>query len=182
MRNLYFIAIVPPHDVAQTLDMVRHQIWQQFGPSHALNSPPHITLIPPFKMEESSRASLKQQINKVTLALNTFPLKAEGISAFEQHTLFLKVHLSPELASLQQNVKKLVTEQLQIKPDRPERDYHPHFTLAFKDLKKTHFQTVLTFLQAKNLHFNFQVSQICLLRHSGKRWLLDYRSKKFNSI
>ncbi|MEM1238222.1 MAG: 2'-5' RNA ligase family protein [Cyanobacteria bacterium P01_H01_bin.26] len=45
----FFIALVPPPEIQASVNRIRHYFAQTYGASKALNSPPHITLQPPFE-------------------------------------------------------------------------------------------------------------------------------------
>ena len=173
MQDLYFIAIIPPADVAQPLDNLRHELSRKFNSSHALNSPPHITLVPPFKMKREQLARLEEALKKSAKRHHPFSLKVNDFGHFGQHTLFAKVNLQDKLRLLQQDVHGAVKDELSLQIDRLEREYHPHLTLAFKDLKKSQFSPAWQYLQQKELKLHFEACNIVLLRHSGKRWLID---------
>lgn len=175
MRPLYFIAIVPPPDVAQTMDNIRHQIWQKYESQHALNSPPHLTLIAPVKMNFAAADDLIRKTEALITEHKPFELTGQGVGHFNQHTLYAKVNLSKPLQTLQQDLEHLVKEELNLKTDRPDRKFTPHLTLAFKDLKKKHFIKAYEFLASQQIRLNFEVENIVLLQYSGSRWLICRR-------
>jgi 2'-5' RNA ligase len=50
-EKLYFIAIIPPQPYKEKIAGIKQSFAEIYHVSHALKSPPHITLIPPFKTE-----------------------------------------------------------------------------------------------------------------------------------
>jgi len=48
---LYFFAVVPPEEIQSSVTDIKQDFKERFNASHALKSPPHITLIPPFKYD-----------------------------------------------------------------------------------------------------------------------------------
>jgi 2'-5' RNA ligase len=49
--------------------------------------------------------------------------------------------------------------------------YHPHMTLAFRDLRKSDFSKAWSDFSTKDLRVDFKVDGVTLLRHSGKEWV-----------
>lgn len=175
MRNLFYIAIVPPPAAAAAIDNLRHAIWQRYNSQHGLNSPPHITLIPPFKLSHASADELQAKLQELVRNFQPFTLTGKGVNHFDQKTIYAKVDLNEYLTALQKELELLVKEELNFKIERPDRKYTPHLTLAFKDLKKENFKEAFRYLEAQQISLQFPVNNIALLQHSGKRWLIRDR-------
>ena len=67
-KRLYFLAAIPPEPLQTEMMQLKRQAGERFGSYHSLNSPAHITLIPPFyatkeEIEDFSEA-LKKFIEK----------------------------------------------------------------------------------------------------------------------
>lgn len=176
MQNLFFLAIVPPASTARKLDKLRHEVWHRFNSQHGLNSPPHITLIPPFKMAPAAADELCEALQKLVLKFKPFGITGTGVNHFDQKTIYAAVDSNESLLALQQSLQSLLV-RLNLRTDRPDRKYTPHLTLAFKDLNKVKFKPAFQFLKAQNISLEFEASQIVLLQHSGKRWLM---ARKFS--
>jgi 2'-5' RNA ligase len=172
MKDLYFIAIIPPADVAAEADNLRHRMWQQYGSSHSLNSPPHITLAPTFSLRGKNEESLKRGLEKIGEAYRPFPVRLDKVGHFGQKSIFLKVEENQELRDMHTAIKKCLRQEDITDEAEGERAYHPHLTLATRDLKKEKFKTAWGELQNLDFHEEFHVQEICLLQHSGKRWLI----------
>jgi len=56
---LFFVALLPPEDLQREISAFKKHIANTWGACHALKSPPHITLQPPFDWPENELASLK---------------------------------------------------------------------------------------------------------------------------
>jgi 2'-5' RNA ligase len=48
--------------------------------------------------------------------------------------------------------------------------FHPHITLAFRDLKKTMFEAAWNEFKEKSFQTSFVMNAIDLLKHDGKCW------------
>ena len=54
--------------------------------------------------------------------------------------------------------------------DYKDLPFHPHMTVAFRDLKKPNFVKAWEEFKDKLLDAEFIADRICLLKHDGKRW------------
>ena len=53
------------------------------------------------------------------------------------------------------------------------RHYHPHLTIAFRDLKRRQFGALWEEVRERSVHYAFTVTNLTLLWHDGKRWQVD---------
>ena len=53
------------------------------------------------------------------------------------------------------------------------RRFHPHITIAFRDLTERHFNSLWGEVEHKSLSGRFSTESITLLRHSGKIWTVE---------
>jgi len=51
-----------------------------------------------------------------------------------------------------------------------QRAYHPHVTLAFRDLRKTHFYAAWEEFKDQRFQAEFEVTSFQLLKHNGTQW------------
>ena len=52
------------------------------------------------------------------------------------------------------------------------RGFHPHITIAFRDLRKEKFYEALAYFKTQAYNFTFTINSFCLLKHTGKEWLV----------
>ena len=62
--------------------------------------------------------------------------------------------------------------------DYKDRPFHPHMTLAFRDLKKKDFARLWASLDGRPVNHTWQADRFWLLKHNGKFWEM-YRSFEF---
>jgi 2'-5' RNA ligase len=170
-ENLYFIAIIPPEPIyGQALALKQH-FKEQYNSKAALNSPPHITLHMPFKWKESKEARLIDGLEEFSAKQNSFGLKLNNFSAFEPRVIFVDVIKDGKLEQLQKQLKRFCKVELNLfNADYKEFAYHPHLTLAFRDLKKPQFYKAWEEFKGKKFEVTFDVDSIALLKHDGKEW------------
>lgn len=178
MRDLYFIAIIPAWSLARDIDEIRHQLWRRFETQYALNAPPHLTLVPPF--DYAHYAELIKKLQSFQYSGDSFSLRCAGFGHFGNRTVFVSLEESTELLAFQSKLQSFCEKQLGLQSSAQGRTYHPHITLANRDLDEKRFPSAWEYVQKHTTNQIFSVSYFYLLRHSGKRWLLD-RSIALNS-
>tara|TARA_B100001750_G_C15450997_1_gene568923 strand:- start:996 stop:1277 length:282 start_codon:yes stop_codon:yes gene_type:complete len=53
------------------------------------------------------------------------------------------------------------------------RRFHPHITIAFRDLTERHFNLLWGEVEHKSFSGRFSTESITLLRHNGKIWTVE---------
>lgn len=176
MNQKYFIAIIPPEPVFSEIEKIKLDISQKYHNKSALRSPAHITLHMPFEIKESKEANLLQTISKFKFS-SAFKIELKNYSCFEPKVIFIDVVKNETLNALQKELVFHIKSNLNIFNQYDDkRAYHPHATIAFRDLKKTDFYLANEEYKAKTFSAEFKVSSFFLLKHNGKVWL---RHKEF---
>ena len=138
---------------------------------HALKSPPHVTLQPPFKWQPEDLPALNLGLKSFAQAQKTVPMTLLGFGAFVPRVIYINVLKTPELLSLQKALMTYLEESFAIvDPVSKTRPFAPHMTVAFRDLSKQNFRAAWREFQQRSLHFEFTVSQLTLLAHNGRQW------------
>lgn len=167
--ELYFIGILPPPTLQNEVTKLKYECRDKYHSSHALNAPPHLTIIPPFKC---SSAEVENVVNELTLfssSVQPFDLLLNGFGAFAPRVIYIHVEPSSILAFLQ--------GQLQVKLSRTfsfcqahTRPYHPHVTIAFKDLTPKYFEIAWPNFRSRAFSETFQCSELTLLVYNHHYW------------
>ena len=75
------------------------------------------------------------------------------------------------LEELQKQIAKTAREKLKLdNSGYKNRGYHPHMTVAFRDLKPSAFRQAWEEFEGRELSHHFEVRSIVLLKHNGKDW------------
>lgn len=172
-ENLYFIAIIPPEPVYGEALALKQHLKDAYNSKAALNSPPHITLHMPFKWKERKENELINNLEAFSLTQNAFEIKLNNFSAFEPRVIFIDVLKDEKLELLQKHLKRFCKVKLNLfNADYKEFAFHPHLTLAFRDLKKPEFYKAWEEFKDKKFETTFNVESIVLLKHDGMEWQL----------
>lgn len=170
-EKLYFVAVVPPEPQRTQLTGLKEYFREKYHSSKALNSPPHITLHMPFKWKEQKEQLPEATLQECCAAFKPFSLSLRGFGAFPPRVIFIRPEENFELLKLQKELSGLMRRRLNIfNADYKDRAFHPHLTLAFRDLKKDQFQLAWEEFQHRRFEMAFEVEGICLLKHNGKSW------------
>lgn len=171
---LYFVALIPPPPEREEIHRLKIAISETYHTRRALNSPPHITLINPFELKEQNRGQWYAFLMEFSQNQEPVKIKTNGFSHFRKEVLFLEIVKTQGLSALQNHLDTYARKKQNLfKYHYPERTYHPHITLAFKDLTKENFNKA--WIEFKDLSHSksFNIRQLSLLRHNGKFWEID---------
>jgi 2'-5' RNA ligase len=168
----YFIAIVPEGEIQQNATELKLKLKENFNLKYALKSPAHITLKMPFHWNEAKEDRLNGLLESFFEKIKAFDLKYSGFDRFGRRVIFIKTKEEPALFSLQLKLSKFCKTDLKLVEELSDRAYHPHMTLAFKDLKATQFDTYWDFIKKQKFDAKQEVKDIALLKRSEGRWVV----------
>lgn len=169
--KLYFIAFIPPAPIYDQALEQKLYFKEKYNSKASLNSPPHITLHMPFRWKEAKEAELSEKIE--TFVKNFDPIKVclDNFSSFAPRVIFMNVVKSEALDFFQKSIHKFCKKELNLfNANYKEQPFHPHLTLAFRDLKKPNFKLAWEEFQNKEYKAEFIADKITLLKHTGKIW------------
>jgi 2'-5' RNA ligase len=167
----YFIAIIPPEPVYAEALACKQQFQTHFNSKAALKSPPHITLHMPFLWKTKKEEKLIEKLTSFAKDAPSFQIGLNGFGAFAPRVIFIQVNTNPYLVSLQSALHRFCKKELQLfNSEYKDLPFHPHLTVAFRDLKKDQFAKAWSEFEKKPFAYTFQCSSITLLKHDGKMW------------
>ena len=169
----YFIAIVIPEPFQTQLMGLKNVVKDKFSSKGALRSPAHITLHMPFEWKEEKEMLLINILQRFTFDDN-FTIDLYNFSCFEPRVLFVGVLKNELLEKLQKELVMYAQKNLRLLNQVNDmRGFHPHVTIAFRDLKKEKFYQALGYFKTETYTASFQTKSFCLLKHTGKEWLVN---------
>ena len=170
-ESLYFIALVPPDEIQEEITKLKQEVAEKYESKHALKSPPHITLHMPFKWKDKRFREVEGVMEKLNSDFEPFEVQLKDFDFFEPRVVFVDVVENEKLNRLQKEVVSVCRKQLKLDDaNYKNRPFHPHVTIAFRDLKKQMFYEAKKEFEERRVSFEFQVGEAKLLRHDGVRW------------
>lgn len=169
--SLYFLAVVPPIEIQEEITELKYEISEKYGSSHALNSPPHITLHMPFQWRDKKFDQLQSLVNTLNENIEPFEVELKDFDFFEPRVVFVNVEDSEPLETLQKEVTSRSRRELKLdNANYRNQAFHPHVTIGFRDLKKPAFYVAKKEFETRSYSAKFEVKQISLLKHDGQHW------------
>lgn len=178
---MYFIAFVLPSHLNEKFLKYKQMMFEKYNCKVGLKSPAHITLVPPFWMEDEKEQQLISDIDSLSYHVYPFLISTNNFSAFRPRTIFVAVSANEKL-----NEAKKATDEIfknnsfyNIKIDT--RPFHPHITIATKDLFKKSFYEIWPWFEEKKFLEEWIAGGISILKHNKKNWDVIYTSQ-FNKV
>ncbi|UGU14532.1 2'-5' RNA ligase family protein [Sinomicrobium kalidii] len=177
-KDLYFIAIVPPEDIRQRVRRLKEEVKERFGAKHALKSPAHITLQMPFKRIAAEESQIINALEGFARLQRPFPVMLSGFDCFSPRVIFVKVEDHAPIVELHAGLQRVLTGKLGFTGREITRRFHPHMTIATRDLPEIVFRKAWPEYEMREFGASFIAGSICLLKHNGKYWEI-YREFRF---
>jgi 2'-5' RNA ligase len=168
--RMYYIAVVCPAQVNEKV--LRYKMWmkEQFGCVVALKSPAHITIIPPFWLDEIRENELLQTLQSFSSRLPEVKIQLEGFNHFRNRVLFINVEENKILNDLKIQTENHFMESFGNCIKKDNRPFHPHITIANRDMKPSHFEKAWEYFSKKEFKESFTNKTISLLKLSPGKW------------
>lgn len=169
-ESLYFIAICPDDRIKEMIHQQKEWIYQKYGVKGAFRSSAHITLQMPFKMGLKKRKKLLNSISSFAQTTKSFTIQLNGFSCFEPRVVYINVIENPILAQLQSDLVPIIKQNQIFNSTHSNNGFHPHITVAFRDLKKRDFYPLWDEVKDKLFQESFFAKGLTLYKHNGKGW------------
>jgi len=176
----YFLAIIPDEPLYEKVHQLKLDIKDKFRLKYSLKSPPHITLKMPFVYNEAKEEVLIDKLQGFIDGISPFELAIGEIKTFGSRVIFLNVQPKEELIRLQAGLKSYCRRELKLVDELSDRNYHPHMTVVFKDIKKGEFENILNYVRERAVEGSITVESIYLLKKIAGDWTLC-KELNFNS-
>ncbi len=175
--NMYFIALVAPEEIEQQVLKWKNFFKERYECSVALKSPAHITIIPPFWMKEHLENDLINSIREFSITKTKFKITLKNFAAFQPKVIFVDVVKNKMLNDLYQSLGDFIISQNKFPIKKEDQPFHPHVTLATRDLYKKAFQEAWEIFSKKKYEALWIVNGISLLGHNKKNWDVIFTSQ-----
>ena len=169
-HNMYYVAVLCSAAIDEKIR--KHKLWMRdrFGCTVALKSSAHITLIPPFWLDNEKEQLLIKTLHTIQKSTQPFTIQLKHFSHFGNKVIFASVEENPSLGSLRRATEDhfIIPFRGIIKPD--DRPFHPHVTIANRDIKPGDFMKAWAHFEKLNFQEAFIASKISLLKLRPGKW------------
>ena len=167
--NMYFVALVAPPEIDRQVLKWKDYFKERFKCTVALKSPAHITLIPPFWMNQGLEDALIKSIKEFSTTKNKFELLLKDFAVFKPKVIYVDVVKNVMLSELYDSLFNFIQAENKYPLNKEDRPFHPHVTLATRDLYKKAFFEAWENFSTKKYEASWLVNGISLLRHNKKK-------------
>lgn len=167
---LFFIAVLPDEQIQQEVTTFKNYLATHFDASHALRTPPHITLFPPFKWQSNRVNALINALDDFAAEKVSFTLALKNFGSFPPRVIYVDIEKSESLQLLQQDLEIFLSEKLHLKNERNQHGFNPHMTIAHKDLHRELYPEAWAYFSKQTYQRAFLVEAITLLQFKNGRW------------
>lgn len=169
-HQMYYVALICPEETDKKVNQFKIWMQQHFGCVIALKSPAHITLIPPFWLEQERETQLLKTLQLFSCDQDEMEIELAGFSHFGKSVLFLAVKENLLLQELQNQVIKYFQEPFNDVIKNNDRPFRPHITIASRDLKPGDLIKALEHFNKEDFFHSFQTKSISVLKLSPDKW------------
>jgi len=125
----------------------------------------------PFEWRADKEENLVVSLEKISSQLPVTQVVLRGFGSFDPRVIFIHVEPSEALETLQRTLRKFCKEELGLfNADYRDLPFHPHITVAFRDLKREFYKKAWEEFREKSFTGSFLSDRIWLLKHDGKKW------------
>lgn len=171
--HLYFIALLPPPALRNRVRLLKEDMRDRFKAGHALTSPAHVTLQMPFKREAEAAKQLITGLEAFAAREQPFPVTLSGFGCFAPRVLYINIPDHRHIVDLHTRLKKEMVDNLGFRPEETDARFHPHMTIATRDLTPDNFHKAWAELQKRTFEASFEVHSLFLLKHTGQQWQVE---------
>lgn len=168
--SLNFLALLPPKEVSEEIKELKKEISKKYNCKRALRLPAHITLVPPFKMENERMEDLTDQLRIFCLKFSEIEVCLKGFGSFPPRVIFIEVANPEDIRPFKDQLLTALENFLPAEHLNSGRPFRPHITLATRDLSRESFYPAWEALKNSEFTARFTVTQLTLFRHNGKTW------------
>lgn len=167
---MYFIAIVAPGHINTRVLQWKDWMKARYRCEVALRAPAHITLVPPFWMRPETENNLVDSLNALSMNQKGFHVQLNNFSHFKSQVLFVDVAPNERLMKLKNDLLDFLLKSGQYPVKDDKRPFHPHVTIATRDLYKDAFYEAWEHFKDKKYAAEWAVKDICLLKYTPGKW------------
>lgn len=169
-HSMFYIAVLCPQEINRKVHQYKLWMREHFGCIVALKSPAHITMIAPFWLPNEEEDSLIKTFNNFQPELSPVEISLNNFAHFSNRVIFVSVNENQQLTTLQKKVEEHFILQFSRNIKAEQRPFHPHITIANRDIKPGDFNKAWQYFSKQKLDESFTSNSISLLKLSPGKW------------
>jgi 2'-5' RNA ligase len=125
----------------------------------------------PFQWRADREQALVEKLRHFFVLCEPVSVRLQGFGCFPPRVIYINAEKTAALEQLQQRLNRYCREELNLfNANYKDIPFHPHVTLAFRDLKKNVFEIAWAEFKDREFSGEFLAKQIALLKHNGRAW------------
>ncbi|MGZ3950671.1 MAG: 2'-5' RNA ligase family protein, partial [Flavisolibacter sp.] len=116
-------------------------------------------------------------LDHVSKQLQPFPVSTNNFSAFKPRTIFIEPVVTDKLKGAKQVVDEFFEDNSFYNIKIESRPFHPHITIATRDLFKKSFYEIWPWFAEKEFKEEWMADGISFLKHNKKNWDVAHTSQ-----
>jgi 2'-5' RNA ligase len=121
-------------------------------------------------MPLESEDELCNYLKEFSSTQKSFPIRLNNFDNFKPRVIFLHVEPDGPLLQLKERLDEYLLSLKKFTFKKEERAFHPHITIANRDLHKKDFPKAWTYFQELSYSISFTAESISLLKHNNSSW------------
>lgn len=169
----YFIGVLPSDHLYEQISSIKLSFSEKYRSIAALRVQPHITLHMPFYWPNRKEQELVNSLQYFSKMHKAFELTLAGYGSFPPKVIFIDVKHSEPLRHIQSLLHRFCKIHFGVlNANYKDLPFHPHITIAFRDLKKPSFYNAWEEYRTKPFDGIFKVCKLYLLKQIHNDWTL----------
>lgn len=169
-HSMYYLAVVCPPVLDAQILQFKHWMRDRFQCVVALRSPAHITLIPPFWLANAQEPLLISTLQAFKSSMPPIQIELRDFGHFGNRVIFVQVKENPALVMLKSEIENYFHLQLPAVIQPEGRKFHPHVTIANRDVTPAAFHTAWQQFSRQRFTAAFETRTLTLLQLRQGRW------------
>jgi len=179
IQQTHFVGVLVNEELTDTLEECRTFMNQKYGCKSGHGTPIHITLIPPFSLDE--QYTTYQLVETVRYACETlngisklpFDSELQGFGSFSERTIFANVVTSENWTLLRDSITKEVQASFPGCIKKSNKPFKTHISVANRDIPDGITFEALQSLSEIELPSAFKVNEIAIFTKKNNRWVAE---------
>lgn len=170
-EQTHFVGVTVSGQLAETVSSCRRWMHERYGCKSGHQTPPHVTLIPPFTYPEDLHiVDLELVLENFAAAQKPFEAHFSGFGAFAERTVFARVEPDKRWNDWYDALYGTVHTVFPGLFHRDKRPFTPHLTVSNRDIPPGAVAEALVHFDCFKLDITVPVDHVVLFERKGSRW------------